>query len=74
MAFFLFIPTSSPLEFTVAFARQRQVFVRCFGGFLDEAMKDEDFALLHAEQDACDPIRPWIGKAASLLAIGTEPA
>src|SRR5580693_2232902 len=43
--FLFFTRPSLPLEFTVTFARQRNVLVRCLLGFLDEAMKDQNFAL-----------------------------
>src|SRR3954465_15919600 len=47
---------SSRFEFTFTPAGQRQVFVRCLPGFLDEPVKRYNSALMHAEPHARNPV------------------
>src|SRR5438876_32011 len=51
-------PCWSPsfFKFTVPTARKSQVVRRGLPGLLDEPVKDQNAALLHAEQDASDPV------------------
>jgi hypothetical protein len=46
---------SSRIEFTFASVGQGQVFIGRLPGLLDETMKNHDFALMDAEQNAGDP-------------------
>src|SRR5882757_3553435 len=54
--FFSFMSSSSRLELSFAPERERQVFIGRFLALLDEAMKNDEFALLDAEQHARNPI------------------
>jgi hypothetical protein len=48
--------SSSRLELSFAPERKCQIFIRRLLALLDEAMKDKELALLHAEQHPGNPI------------------